>query len=124
MSGIKLLVDTNVIIKHLEGEKQLEAILDGALIFLSAITYAELLTGSLTPAEKAILDAYLGDTHIVHTNNFICETAAHIRRVFRIKLPDALMAATSIFLDVPLLTFDRDFERINDLKIIKLIIQP
>lgn len=122
MSGIKLLADTNAVIKHLEGEKQLEAIFNGALVFLSGITYAELLAGSLSPAEKAVLEEYLADTHIVHTNHFICETAARLRSAFRVKLPDAFIAATGMFLDIPLVTFDSDFEKINDLKIIKLIV--
>lgn len=121
MSGIKFLADTNVIIKHLEGEMQVERVLDGALIFISAITYAELLSGSLTTAEAAVLNEYLSEVHIIHTNQAICQTAAVIRNSCRVKLPDALIAATSLFLDIPLLTFDSDFERINDLKIVKLV---
>ena len=97
MSGIKLLVDTNAVIKHLEGEKQIEAILNGSLVFISSITYAELLAGPLTPVAKQVLEEYLADTHIIHTNNFICETASMLRQTVRLKLPDALIAATSLF---------------------------
>lgn len=61
--------------------------------------------------EKQVPDAYLADTHIIHTNNFICETAAQLRQAVRLKLPDALIAATGLFLDIPLLSFDSDFEK-------------
>jgi predicted nucleic acid-binding protein len=120
MNGIKILADTNILIMHLAGNEQCERILNGALFYISSITYAELLAGSLTPDEKIVLTDYLSEVHVVHTNNFICETAATIRIANRIKLPDALIAATSLFLDIPLLTFDADFEKINNINIIKL----
>ena len=34
-----------------------------------------------------------------------------------IKLPDAIIAATAIYLDLPLLTFNTDFNRIPNLKL-------
>ena len=120
MNGAKLLVDTNVIIYHLAGNKKIETILDGALVYISSITFAELLAGNIPEKDSKTLDEYLKAVHVIHTNDFICETAAAIRKNQKIKLPDALIAATSIFLGLPLVTFDNDFDKINDLKIIKL----
>jgi len=57
---------------------------------------------------------------IVHTNEFICEIAAGLRRGLKLKLPDAIIAATCFYLDLPLITFDKDFEKIKDLRVIKL----
>jgi len=37
-----------------------------------------------------------------------------------VKLPDAIVAATSIYLDLPLLTADVGFEKIHGLKLILL----
>jgi predicted nucleic acid-binding protein len=34
-----------------------------------------------------------------------------------IKLPDAIIAATALYLDLPLLTFDSDFARVPGLKL-------
>jgi len=34
-----------------------------------------------------------------------------------VKLPDAVIAATAIYLDLPLLTFDKNFESILNLKV-------
>jgi hypothetical protein len=35
----------------------------------------------------------------------------------KIKLPDAIIAATAMYLDLPLLTFDSDFARVPQLKL-------
>lgn len=115
MSGVKLLVDTNVIIKHLAGDEKSEKTLQGALLYISSITYSELLAGDLTKKEEIILSEYISNVHIIHTNDFICETAAGIRRRYNI-------AATGIFLRLPIVTFDNDFDAINNLQIIKLTV--
>jgi len=122
MSGIKLLVDTNVIIRHLSGDQKSEKALHGALLYISSITYAELLAGDLQGDEIKILSEYLADIYIIHTNDFICETTAQLRKGHKLKLPDALIAATGIFLRLPIVTFDNDFDSIDDLQIIKLTV--
>ncbi len=43
-----------------------------------------------------------------------------LKQETRIKLPDALIASTSIHYNLPLLTFDRDFSRVNNLELILL----
>lgn len=123
MSGIKLLADTNVIIRHLAGDAKAEQILQGAIVYISAVSYAELLSGTLPAEEKVILQEYLAHVHLIHTNDFICETAASIRKQYKTKLPDALIAATSLFLQLPVVTFDSDFDVIADLRVIKLTIE-
>ena len=123
MNGTKLLADTNVIIYHLSGNKQVETLLENNIVYISSLTFSELLSSpSLTTEEEAILRQYLKSVYIIHTNDFICEWAATLRREVKIKLPDAIIAATSFFLDIPLITFDTDFDKINDIKIIKLIL--
>ncbi|SFQ53965.1 PIN domain-containing protein [Parafilimonas terrae] len=109
MSGIKILADTNAIIYHLAGNQKIETILNNNLIYISSITYAQLLSKQ-----------YISSIHIIHTNDLICEIAAGLRKNFKIKLPDAIIAATSFFLNTPLITFDEVFYKIDDLKILKL----
>lgn len=122
MSGVKLLVDTNVIIRHLSGDEKSENALQGSAVYISSVTYAELLSGKLEKQEEEILNEYLNNVHIIHTNDFICETAVLLRKKHKIKLPDALIAATGIFLHLPIVTLDADFDSINDLQIIKLVV--
>lgn len=44
-----------------------------------------------------------------------------MRRKTKIKLPDAIVAATAIYLDVPIITFDTDFEKIENIRILKFL---
>lgn len=119
MNGNKLLLDTNAIIFHLNGSKKIEILLEGCTIFISSITYTELFSfAKLTAVDTGLLKAYIAELQIVHTNNFICDIGAEIRRKTKIKLPDAIVAATSIYLDVPIITFDKGFQSINKLRII------
>lgn len=121
MSGNRFLIDTNVIIYHLAGNSNIESLLDNAVLYISALTFTELLSKKeLTSNEEQVVRSYIQATHIIHTNDFICEMAAEIRRTRGIKLPDAMIAATCFFLDIPLVTFDSDLDNIPDLKIIKL----
>lgn len=123
MSGNSILLDTNTIIYHLLGDPQAKIVIDKRIVFISAITYAELLANkNLTQAERTILNEYISLVNIIHTNDFICERAAYIRIKNKLKLPDAIIAATGIFLGIPLVTFDDGFSSIKDLQIIKLTV--
>jgi len=119
MSGIKLLADTNAIVHHLNGNIAINSVFEDSTIFISSITFTELLANkSLTEEEITILRAYLSNINIIHTNDSICEIAAEIRKNNKVKLPDAIIAATSLFLSIPLVTFDKGFRSINKLRII------
>ena len=95
MNGIKILADTNAIIYHLAGNDKLEAVFNNNLVYISAITYTELLPKQLQSNEETVVKAYLSSLHIIHTNDIICDIAADLRKNFKIKLPDAIIAATS-----------------------------
>ena len=87
--------------------------------YISPITYSEFLTKELPFKERQILTEYLSSLQIIHTNNFICEIAADLKKQYKKKLPDAIIAATCFFLNLPLFTFDNHFNKIEDLKILK-----
>jgi predicted nucleic acid-binding protein len=50
---------------------------------------------------------------IVDINRSIKDTAIDIRRVDKVKLPDAIIAATANYLNIPLLTADKGFNAID-----------
>jgi predicted nucleic acid-binding protein len=56
-------------------------------------------------------------TKVTHTD-VINEITISIKGQYRIKLPDALIAATAIHMNVPLLSFDKGFSRIEELDLI------
>jgi len=51
---------------------------------------------------------------MVELDRSIMDQAILLRREFRLKIPDAIIAATALFLNVPLLTADSDFDKLTD----------
>ncbi|MDR0811675.1 MAG: PIN domain-containing protein, partial [Paludibacter sp.] len=68
--------------------------------------------------EESIIDVLIENCFVIELTQPIKQTVKQIRKAHRIKLPDAIIAATAIYLDIPLVTFDSDFENIEDLKLI------
>lgn len=120
MSGNRILIDTNIAIYLLKGDKTLETILDGKDIYVSFITSIELRSViSDDHKSEAIIDHLLSLVKVIHSNEQICLLASALRRKTRIKTPDAIIAATSLFLNLPLLTSDQIFHRIKELNSIE-----
>jgi predicted nucleic acid-binding protein len=51
---------------------------------------------------------------VVDMDQTIMEAAIRLRKRHRLKLPDAIIAATAWTINVPLLTADRVFEKVKD----------
>ncbi len=119
MSGISLLVDTNVLINLSEGKTELDVYLQDNLIYVSVISEMELLghTG-ISPKEIKFFESLLLQCTIIELLRPIKEHAIKLRQKIKMKLPDAIIAATSIYLNVPLLTYDKDFSKIKNLDLI------
>jgi len=60
----------------------------------------------------------LSDCIIIDINPSIKNTTIEIRQKHKVKLPDAIIAATANSLDLPLVTADKDFKTIEDLTLI------
>lgn len=118
MSGNKYLADTNAFIYLLQKHAGLEALLDETWYF-SFITEIELLSKSgLTDQEIAIIKNTLNAaTKVIHRDE-IDEIAIRLRRSLSIKTPDAIIAATALFLDIPLISGDKVFSKVDSLDLI------
>ena len=124
--GIKYLWDTNTAIYYLQqqfppgAEKFIDDLLKDEQPVISAITEIELLCWK-TASEKdlEVLDNFINDALIIELEQPIKLKTADIRKVHRIKLPDAIIAATAIVYDLTLISRNVvDFSNINGLKII------
>lgn len=118
MSGNKFLADTNAFIYLLDKHPGLEALIEHEWFF-SFITEIELLSKpNLKENEIIVIKGVLKTaTKVVHRDD-IDEMAIELRRSLRIKTPDAIIAATALFLDMPLITADKVFSKVNDLDLI------
>lgn len=119
MSGNKLLVDTNVVLYLLSGDKTVADLLDKKQIYLSFISELELLGyPGITSTEIQKVENFLDQCKIVDINEDIKTEAVRLKRKNRIKLPDAIIAATSVYLDMPLFTADEGFGGIEGINLI------
>jgi predicted nucleic acid-binding protein len=67
----------------------------------------------MTSAEASKRQAFLDAVRIVPFNLAIQDETVSIRRAGRLKLPDAIIAATAVKLGAVLLTADEHFERLD-----------
>ena len=119
MSGNKLFLDTNILLYLLQGDKTLAEVLDKRQIYISFITQLELLSfSSLTKQETNVIHELLKECVIIDINSEIKNLTIIYRQKYKIRLPDTIIAATSLYLDLPLITADADFKRIEELNLI------
>ena len=105
MNAERFVIDTNIFI--LRANDRLVELLPRGEIICSVITEIELLSfPELTSAEEALIRAALSKVAIYGIDQDIKEEAIRLRRQSRLKLPDAIIAATAICHDAVLVTND------------------
>ena len=73
---------------------------------------------NITLKEKGAISELLKDCSIISLNDRIKEEYVEIRKSHNLKLPDAIIAATALAFDFPLITADKQFKTIEALKLI------
>ncbi|MDR1920233.1 MAG: type II toxin-antitoxin system VapC family toxin [Candidatus Adiutrix sp.] len=110
MSG-KWVLDTNIIIGFINGAEastRLIAERGDAELCASVITRVELLSfHGLPPDEERRVRQFLRYVTVADFDEQVETATIAMRRVTRLKLPDAVIAATAVALEAPLFTFDR-----------------
>jgi hypothetical protein len=118
----KYLLDTNIIIGFFKGELAVKYIFDeiersDATGFYCPITWVELLCyPTLSDTEALEMREFLRSLRCVSLTESVLDGAAQIRRDYRTKLGDALIAACALVEGCTLVTRNvKDFQRINGL---------
>ena len=92
---MKAVFDTNILIDFLRGrpeaKNELERYNDRAI---SVLTWMEVMVGT-TPTTATVTRAYLNSFDVITLGDGIAETAVELRRIHRMKLPDAIIWATA-----------------------------
>ncbi len=118
MNGINFLADTNFIIYLNEGNPLVEPFLDYDF-GVSFVTEIELLGAfSISKTKKSQLNDILEDCTIFEMNAQIKKTCIKIRQEYKMKIPDAIIASTAMVYKIPLITSDRDFEKVKEIDLI------
>lgn len=120
MSGNEILVDTNILIYLLQKDDTLESLLDGKEIFISFITELELFgLPKMTTKQEKLVESLLNTCEIIQLTTAVKVQYKKIRKENKIKLADALVAATAMALDMPFMTADKEFATIKKLRLIQ-----
>jgi predicted nucleic acid-binding protein len=126
-----LLVDSAPIIYVLEDHPELAAVFrpvfeahdEGLLrLAVTTVTLAEVLTGPLGARDEVLTERYratLKSWFIVDLDAEIAESAARLRPACKLKLADAVQAASALAVGADaLVTHDRDFSALRDLRVL------
>ena len=115
MNSERFLIDTNIFIL-LFNNRLTEPLPNGA-IACSVITEMELLSSpAMTAPEEVLIREMLAGITIYGIDQDVKEEAIHLRRKSKLKLPDAIIAATAMCHDAVLVTNDNEVQNVPDLK--------
>jgi predicted nucleic acid-binding protein len=126
-----LLVDSAPIIYVLEDHPELASVFrpifeaheKGLVRFaVTTVTLAEVLTGPLNKGDEVLAEKYratLRSWFVVDLDAETAESAARLRAALKLKLADAVQAASALAIGADaLVTHDRDFSPLRDLRVI------
>ena len=120
--GKRYLIDTNISIYLLDGNLP-----DAAIDFLSQIIDSEYLISIISKMEllgfdfssstkNAITEAFVNEATLIHLTDEVVEKTIALRKTVKIKLPDAIIAATALTYNLTLVSRnDKDFDKIPNL---------
>jgi predicted nucleic acid-binding protein len=116
MSGDKYLLDTNIILYILSGDETIARHLHQKILFASIISEIELLGyKELSSKQEKSIKEFLSDFRIISIDEAIKNEAIDLGKKYSLKLPDCIVAATAITLNLTLITSDKQFRQVNNL---------
>lgn len=120
--GTQYLIDTNAVIEFLggtlpaSGSSSLENIIDLNIHHLSIINQIELLGFNGSPTEMKTLEEFIDVTSVLPLTDNVVQKTIQLRKVHKINLPDAIIAATALSYDLTLITRNiKDFQNVAGL---------
>ena len=119
----RYLIDTSVVIKYLNASfssnslNKLDQIIDQESR-ISFITEIELqVWNPANPDDMSIYQEFVANSQVIGIDSNIIRETIRIRKQYRIKLPDALIAATALVNDFVLVADnDKDYGKVSNLK--------
>lgn len=123
MNGIRYLLDTNAIIALMKGNPTLlHATEQADFVALSVINIIEFLSFSnLSEKDKILFEEVIQETELLDLsakNKSLINTVSNIRKLNKLKLPDAIIAAQAIHNNAVLIFSDNCFKSIKNLTVL------
>ncbi len=124
MEQPRYLIDTNAVIDYLGGKHPalgmefMNKVVD-AVPHISVVTKIEVLGFNATDEHYKTLSDFINDSTIFDLTNEVVEASIEIRKKYKTKLPDAIIAATAQVYDLVLISRNiSDFKNIEGLSVI------
>lgn len=119
-----LLVDTCVIIDDLNNRSALlrELLANDTTLFINSVIEMELLQGARNKTELAVIKKRLQSFRLLNLQQAVFDLATNHVCTYclshHLALPDAVIGATAIFYQIPLLTYNKkDFKFLPDIEL-------
>ena len=118
------MLDTNAVIAVLSGhESLLRQLSQAAWLGLSVISHIEFLAfPNLLDEDRTLFADFLKQLNVLgvdQSDNTLIDSIVRVRKQYRLKLPDAIIAATAIHQNADLVTADREFRVVRELRIVQ-----
>jgi predicted nucleic acid-binding protein len=119
MNGNRLLLDTNTVLFVLGGDETLATFLNGKTLYLSVISELELLSyKNIDKKELTSISNFLAELSIENISEEVKKNTIYLRKNSNLKLPDSIIAATSMTLNIPLVTSDKKICNVSEINTI------
>ena len=120
---IDFIADTNFLIYLHEGNENVVPFLNYnfGISFISKVEQLGL--KGINKLEETKLKQLINDSFNIEWNAKIKEQTIELRKKYSIKIPDAIIASTSLIYGIPLVTADKGFSKIEELDLILIEFQ-
>ena len=122
MEQQQYLIDTNAAVDYIgnklpaEGMEFMNKLIDN-IPFVSVVTKIEVLGFTIISKHYTLLKEFMSDANIFSLSNHIVDGCIELRKNYKIKLPDAIIAATAKVQNLTLITRNtKDFKRIVEIE--------
>jgi len=116
MNGNSIVLDTTIILYLLNGDDKLALFLNKMKLFDSIISEIEWLAcEEIANDEKIKICNFLSECTIVILNLEIKNSCIASKQTIKNKAPDVIIATPALYFQIPLITSDKGFERIQNL---------
>ncbi|MBI5856669.1 MAG: type II toxin-antitoxin system VapC family toxin [Sphingobacteriales bacterium] len=118
MSGSNYLLDTNILVYALKGLPSVKPYFEESC-FISVITEIEILgVPGLSKKEYSIRRSAIDFCTIIPLTTTVKNEAIRLKQQFKVKLPDAVIAATALIEGYTLVTADKAFSKYSAASVI------
>lgn len=117
-----LLLDTNTVMYLIKGDENLLELLDQQPVAINFITEIELLCWPhMTRELNKVILSPISNVQYFDYNTRLKQSVISLRQKYKLKIADAFIAATAIEYNLPLVTADKHFQQIDEIRLIKII---